>query len=112
MKEELTILWTNGDPVTAEYMVLMYAVNSIKNSWWEKVEIVVWGGATKLVQENRHIREKLLEAMGKGVKVRFCKGCAQELGALEELESCGFECVYMGAPFTEIFKGEGRVITI
>lgn len=73
MKEELTILWTNGDPVTAEYMVLMYAVNSIKNSWWKKVEIVVWGGATKLVQENRHIREKLLEAMDKGVKVRFCK---------------------------------------
>ena len=56
MKEELTILWTNGDPVTAEYMVLMYAVNSIKNSWWKKVEIVVWGGATKLVQENRHIK--------------------------------------------------------
>ena len=81
MKEELTILWTNGDPVTAEYMVLMYAVNSIKNSWWEKVEIGVWGGATKLVQENRHIREKLLEAMGKGVRVRFCKGCAEELGA-------------------------------
>ena len=56
--------------------------------------------------------EKLLEAMDKGVKVRFCKGCAEELGALEELESYGFECVYMGAPFTEILKGEGRVITI
>ena len=29
----LHILWTNGDPVTAEHMVMMYATNSLLNDW-------------------------------------------------------------------------------
>jgi len=41
--EHLYILWTNGDPVTAEKMVLMYGLNSLKHDWWKKVTIIVWG---------------------------------------------------------------------
>ena len=32
-KSKLYILWTNGDLVTSEKMVLMYAVNSVLKGW-------------------------------------------------------------------------------
>ena len=111
LKEELTILWTNGDPVTAEYMVLMYAVNSIKNSWWEKVEIVVWGGATKLVQENRHIREKLLEAIRAGLAalgglnvLAYPRHLQMEISRAGATKSWGIQalCAHLGIEAREV----------
>ncbi|NLY36317.1 MAG: DsrE family protein, partial [Tissierellia bacterium] len=49
MENKVTILWTSGDPITAEFMVFMYAENSLIRKWWEEVEIIVWGASTKLV---------------------------------------------------------------
>jgi hypothetical protein len=36
-KDHLYILWTNGDPITAEKRVFMYGINSLLKGWWEKV---------------------------------------------------------------------------
>jgi hypothetical protein len=47
-KNHLYILWTNGDPVTAEKMVFMYGINSLLKQWWEKVTLIIWGAPTKL----------------------------------------------------------------
>ena len=32
-EDHLYILWTNADPVTAEQMVFMYAVNALRFAW-------------------------------------------------------------------------------
>ena len=44
----LYIMWTTGDPVTAEKMVFMYGGNSLRNGWWEEVTIIIWGASAQL----------------------------------------------------------------
>lgn len=91
MENKLTILWTNADPTTAELMVFMYAEAAITRGWWDGVKIIVWGATAKLVAENKHIQEKLLDIKSKGVEVGFCIACATELGIVDEIEALGFE---------------------
>ncbi len=37
----LYILWTNDNPITAEQMVFMYTINSLKYSWWDRVTLII-----------------------------------------------------------------------
>ena len=57
-KEHLYILWTNSDPVTADKMVFMYALISLKKGWWKEVTIVIWGSTAKLVGENAEVQSR------------------------------------------------------
>ncbi|SHH89252.1 DsrE family protein [Clostridium grantii] len=110
--KKLTILWTNADPLTAEMMVFMYAEASLTYKWWEDVEIIVWGSTAKLVAENKHIQEKLLDIKAKGVEVRFCIACATKIGVVDEIEALGFELKPMGLPLTEVLKTNGKLLTV
>lgn len=60
-KTHLCVLWTNGDPITAEKMVFMYTINSLIHGWWEKVTLIIWGEPAKLVSEDVKIQEKIKE---------------------------------------------------
>jgi len=40
-KTHLYVLWTNGDPITAEKMVFMYTINSLIHGRWEKVTLII-----------------------------------------------------------------------
>ena len=108
----LYVLWTNGDPVTAEKMVFMYTVNSLIREWWEKVTIIVWGAPAKLVAENTGIQEKVREALEAGVHISACKACADQLGVTGSLEKLGIEVKYWGVPLTEILTGGESLLTI
>jgi hypothetical protein len=112
MSNELTILWTNADPITAQFMVFMYAGNAVPKGWWDKVRIIVWGATTKLVAENKEIQEELLDLKSKGVQVEVCIACAKKLGVAEELAALGLDLKFMGEPLTGIIKSDGKLITI
>lgn len=112
MENKLTILWTNADPLTAEMMVFMYAEAALTYKWWDGVKIIVWGATAKLVAENKHIQEKLLDIKSKGVKVAFCIACATELGVVDEIRALGFELKGMGLPLTEVLKNDGKLLTV
>ena len=109
---KLTILWTNADPDTAEMMVFMYAGAVLKYEWWGSVDIIVWGATAKLVAENKHIQEKLLELQEAGVNVGFCIACATQLGVVDEIEALGFELKRMGPVLTEILKNNEKLLTV
>jgi hypothetical protein len=111
-KEHLYILWTNSDPVTADKMVFMYALNSLKKGWWKEVTIVIWGSTAKLVGENAEIQSKIKGLLAAGVKVSACKACADELGVTEKLESLGIEVKYWGQPLTDILKAGQFLLTV
>ena len=51
-QDHLYILWTNADPITADKMVFMYGLNSLKKGCWERVTLIIWGATTKLSAEN------------------------------------------------------------
>ena len=111
-KTHLYVLWTNGDPVTAEKMVFMYTINSIIHSWWEKVTLIIWGAPAKLVSEDANIQKKIKEALDAGVHISACKACADQLGVTETLEKLQIEVKYWGLPLTEIMKNNQPLLSI
>ena len=111
-KNHLYVLWTNDNPVTAEKMVFMYTVNSLKHGWWEKVTLIVWGAPAKRVGEDARIQAKVREAMDAGVHVTACKACADQLGVTEALKGLGIEVKYWGAPLTELLKNDHALLTV
>ena len=110
--KHLYILWTSADPVTADKMVFMYAINSMAHDWWEEVTLIVWGGSTKLVSENEAIQRRIQEAQEAGVQVTACKGCSDQLGVSEQLEALGIEVQYLGVSLTNLLKSNETLITI
>lgn len=112
MKEKLTILWTNADPITAKLMVFMYAGNAIGHKWWNEVEIIIWGATAKLVADDEAIQKMIKEVAEKGVKISACKACAEELGVGRKLLDLGIEVEYMGVVLTDALKGDGKVLSI
>jgi len=111
-KDHLYILWTNGDPITAEKMVFMYGVNSLLKGWWSKVTLIIWGMPAKLSAENTQIQEKIRKAQDAGVHVTACKACADQLGVTEILEKMNVEVKYWGEPLTKILKSGEMLLTI
>ena len=67
----LHILWTNGDAVTAQHMVFMYARNSMLNHWWDRVTVILWGAPQLLILENEAVREAMKEAVLAGASSDF-----------------------------------------
>lgn len=110
--DHLYILWTNGDAVTAEKMVFMYATNSMIRGWWDKVTLIIWGAPAKLSAENAQIQTMIKEALGAGVHLTACKACADQLGVTETLEQMNVEVKYWGEPLTELLKGRENLLTI
>ncbi len=108
----LYVLWTNDNPITAEKMVFMYTINSLKHGWWEKVTLIIWGAPAKLVSEDAAIQEKVKEALDAGVHLTACKACADQLGVTGALEKLCIEVKYWGAPLTEILTNGEKLLTI
>ncbi len=111
-KTHLYVLWTNDNPITAEKMVFMYAINSLIHGWWEKVTLIIWGAPAKLVSEDLAIQKKIREALDAGVHVTACKACADQLGVTEALEKLQIEVKYWGQPLTEVLKNNEPLLTV
>ena len=111
-KKHLYVLWINDDPVTAEKMVFMYTINSLKYEWWEEVTLIIWGATPKLVAEDAAIQAMIKEAQQAGVHVTACKACADQLGVTQALEDLKIEVKYWGQPLTDLLKNNERLLTI
>lgn len=111
-KDRLYILWTNADPVTSRLMVMMYAKNALKNGWWDKITVIVWGAPVKLLAENSELQEECRLAQRMGVRFEGCITCAGELDLVKEMEDLGIVLRKWGPPLTQIIKEGGYLITV
>lgn len=111
-KTHLYVLWTNDNKITAEKMVFMYTINSLRHGWWEEVTLIIWGAPTKLVSEDAEVQEKIKEALDAGVHVTACKACADQLGVTQALKDLKIEVKYWGQPLTEILKNNEKLLTV
>lgn len=111
-KDHLYILWTSESKVTAEKMVFMYGINSLRKGWWKKVTIIIWGAPALLISEDLDLQQKVEEARLEGVHLTACKACADQLGVADNLLSLGIEVIYWGVPLTELLKNGERLLTI
>ena len=110
--ENLFILWTNADALTAKLMVFMYAENSVKQEKWKEVMIVIWGATVKLVAENAEIQEAIKRLQGIGIKFSSCVTCVKELGLEKEIGALGIDMVKWLNPLTEVIKSGRKLITV
>ncbi|MGI6256881.1 MAG: hypothetical protein ACOYJU_02320 [Anaerovoracaceae bacterium] len=111
-QDKLYLLWANGDPVTAEHMVMMYAINSKLHGWWEDVTVIIWGAAAAALIESPALRLKMEVAKEAGVHFSACISCANNLGVTKELEELGVEVIRWGEKLTKLMKGGGHVLSV
>lgn len=111
-KDKLYLLWTTGDPVTAEQMVMMYAINSKLHGWWEDVTVIVWGAAASALIESLALRLKVEIAQEAGVHFSACISCANNLGITKELEALGVEVIRWGEKLTKLMKDGDHVLSV
>ena len=109
---ELNVLWTTGDPITSETMIMLYTINAKKRNWYQNVNIIIWGASAKLVAENSKIQELVKEALSNGVKIEACLHCANQLNVTEKLRELGVELDFMGLQLSNIIKEKKNLITI
>jgi hypothetical protein len=112
MDNELYILWTSDNAITAEKMVFLYGHNALKNRWWEQVTVIIWGASSVLAAENSDIQAKIKDMITDGVKFIACKACADSLGVSEKLSSFGVEVFYTGETLTQILKEKKNLLTV
>ena len=112
MNDELSILWTNDNPITTEKMVFLYGHNAKKKGWWKEVTVIVWGATAQLAADDPAIQARIKEMIADGVRFSACKACSDQLGVTETLESLGIETKYWGQPLTELIRGGAPLLTL
>ena len=93
--EKLNILWTSNDKDTFKNMISMYSLNSIKSGWWDEVNIIIWGGSTRLSGEDVEVQKEIKKLLESGVIVEACKACADKMKVSAILKELGVEVKYM-----------------
>lgn len=115
-KENLYVLWTTGDPITAKNMVLMYATNSLHYKWWAKVHITVWGAAAQLLASDESVQEETRKFLAVGGTVSICRRCVENIGIYDKvkpMEDWGaLKVFYVGESFTKILESGQKLITV
>lgn len=109
--EKLTILWTSNDKDTFINMVAMYSLNSIKSGWWDEINIIIWGGSTRLSGEDIEVQKELQKLIEKGITIEACKACADKMKFSKTLKELGITVKYM-SKLTGIIKRKEHLITI
>ncbi len=109
--DKLNILWTSNDKDTFQSMISMYSLNSIKSNWWDEVNIIIWGGSSKLAGHDEEIQQDIKMLLEAGVSVEACKACADKFKTTTVLESLGVDVKYM-SKLTGIIKRGEHMITI
>ena len=109
---KLNILWTTDNKDTIFNMLSMYATNSIKNNWWDEVNVIIWGASAKLVGNDTQVQTEVMEMINKGVKFEACKACSDDFGVSERLTLMGVNVRYMGKALTDYLKSDEKIITI
>ena len=110
-EESLLIIWSSGDVDTAQRMVFMYSRNSMLHSWWQRVQLCVWGASAALLSENEQLQSGIQELQQVGVEVTACIACANSYGVTEKLRGLGITVKGMGQPLTEMLKEGWKVLT-
>ena len=109
--EQLNILWTSNDKDAFMNMVAMYSQNSLKSGWWDAINIIIWGGSTRLSSEDVEVQKELQKLIKNGVTVEACKACADKMKVSSVLKELGIEIKYM-SKLTGLIKNKEHLITI
>ena len=109
--DKLAVLWTSGDPEVAKKMVMIYTYNAKKQGWFKDVKFIVWGPSSKLLSQNKELQDWIGKLKKVGVQLSACKWCADQYGVSDQLSKMGIEVIYYGKAFSDLIKGNWKVLT-
>lgn len=113
MKENLLIVWTNGDKEVALKFPLLYSSVALPREYWKSIHLMLWGPSILLAKEDTNIKDKLKEIQKTGVKMSACIVCVEDYDAIKELEELNIEINHTGELFTKALKDDSySVVTI
>ena len=110
--DKLNIIWTTDNKDTIFNMLSMYSINSIRNKWWQEVNLIIWGASAKLIGNDSQVQTEIAEMLNSGVKIEACKDCCDHFGVTDKLVKLGINVRYMGKPLTDYIKSEEKLLTI
>jgi len=106
------ILWTSSDREVAQKMVFMYALNSKRHAWMDRVRLLVWGPSGKLLVQDAELQAQLKELKDVGIELYACKACADMYGISDQLTKSGVTVVYTGQMLADLQKEGWFVLSI
>lgn len=106
MKENLLIVWTNGDKEVANKFPLLYSSVILEREYWKSAHLMIWGPSILLAKENEQIRQKLKEIQNTGVKMSACIVCVEDYDAIKQLEELDIEINHTGELLTKALKDD------
>lgn len=106
MKDNLLIVWTNGDIEVANKFPLLYSSVILDRGYWKTAHLMLWGPSIKLAKENKQIQEQLLKIQKTGVKMSACIVCVEDYEATSILNELNIEITHTGELLTKALKDE------
>ncbi len=107
----LVLLWSSRDPEVFQQLVAMYARNSLRNGWWQRVRLVIWGPSAQVAAEDAPVQALLDELQSDGVELLACQRCAENYGVSATLADLGIDVQYMGQPLTDMLQSGWHCLT-
>jgi hypothetical protein len=109
---KLNILWTTDNKDTVQHMLVMYAINSKANGWWDEINIIIWGASARLAGTDADVQADITEMIDNGIKIEACKACTDHFGVSNVLSKLGIDVKFMGVPLTDYIKSGEKMLTI
>jgi len=106
MKENLLIVWTNGDIEVANKFPLLYSSVILDRGYWKNAHLMLWGPSIKLAKDNIQIQEQLIKIQKTGVKMSACVVCVEDYDATSILNELNIEITHTGELLTSALKDE------
>ena len=112
-KNNLLIVWTNGDKDVAIKFPLLYGSVILERDYWKSAHLMLWGPSIKLAAFDSTSKDKLKEIQNTGVSMSACIVCVEEYEVIKELEELKIQIVHTGELLTTALKSdEWAVMTI
>ena len=112
MSATAKILWTTDNKDTAMNMVCLYAHNAKLKGWVDNVQILIWGASQSLVANDKEVQEKIRKMIADGVEIIACQKCAENMGIVDDLESCNMQVYYTGELLSSWIKNKDSIISV
>ena len=106
MKENLLIVWTNGDIEVANKFPLLYSSVILDRGYWKTAHLMLWGPSILLTKQNKLIQEQLKKIQQTGVKISACVVCVEDYDATSILNELNIEITHTGELLTSSLKDE------
>lgn len=113
MKENLLIVWTNGDEEVANKFPLLYSSVILDRNYWKTAHLMLWGPSILLAKKDKKIQKQLKKIQKNGVTMSACIVCVEDYKAIKALEKLNIEITHTGEFLTKALKDDSfAVMTI